>query len=120
VHRADLQVPEGRMSPLAADIDLTCGDIPVTAAFDFLHEGPQQWDIVVETDGGTLKLSMGGAILDIDGTVTKAPDSEYPGLYAKFAALVGSHSSDVDVTPLRLVADAFLVGRRTIVPAFAW
>lgn len=120
VHRADLHVPDGRMSPLAADIDLTCGDIPVTAAFDFLHEGPQQWDIVVETDGGTLKLSMGGAILDIDGTVTEATDAEYPGLYAKFAALVGSRSSDVDVTPLRLVADAFLVGRRTIVPAFEW
>ena len=120
VHSADLHVPEGRMSPLAADIDLTCGDIPVTAAFDFLQEGPQQWDIVVETDGGTLKLSMGGAILDIDGDVTTATDAEYPGLYAKFAALVGSRSSDVDVTPLRLVADAFLVGRRTIVPAFEW
>ena len=120
VSRADLQVPDGRMSPLAADIDLSCGDIPVTAAFDFLHEGPQQWDIVVETDGGTLKLGMGGAVLDIDGKVTEAPDAEYPNLYAKFATLVGTRSSDVDVTPLRLVADAFLVGRRTIVPAFEW
>ncbi len=120
VNRADLQVPDGRMSPLAADIDLSCGAIPVTAAFDFLHEGPQQWDIVVETDGGTLKLGMGGAVLNIDGEVTEAPDAEYPNLYAKFATLVGTRSSDVDVTPLRLVADAFLVGRRTIVPAFEW
>ncbi|BCA62485.1 hypothetical protein HMP09_1719 [Sphingomonas sp. HMP9] len=120
VHRADLQVPDGRMSPLAADIDVTCGDIPVTAAFDFLHEGPQQWDIVVKTDGGTLKLGMGGAVLDIDGKVTEATDAEYSGLYAKFASLVGSRSSDVDVTPLRLVADAFLVGRRVIGPAFVW
>jgi len=120
VNRADLQVPDGRMSPLAADIDLSCGDIPVTAAFDFLHEGPQQWDIVVETDGGTLKLGMGGAVLNIDGEVTEAPDAEYPNLYAKFATLVGTRSSDVDVTPLRLVADAFLVGRRTIAPAFEW
>ena len=120
VNRADLQVPDGRMSPLAADIELSCGDIPVTAAFDFLHEGPQQWDIVVETDGGTLKLGMGGAVLNIDGEVTEAPDAEYPNLYAKFATLVGTRSSDVDVTPLRLVADAFLVGRRTIAPAFEW
>jgi D-galactose 1-dehydrogenase/L-arabinose 1- dehydrogenase len=120
VQDADLRVPQGRMSPLAADISLTCGDIPVTAAFDFLHEGPQQWDIVVETDGGTLTLRMGGAILEIDGKVTQAPDAEYPRLYARFADLVASRASDVDVTPLRLVADAFLVGRREIVPAFAW
>jgi len=59
-------------------------------------------------------------VLDIDGKVTEATDAEYPGLYAKFADLVGSRSSDVDVTPLRLVADAFLVGRRMIVPAFEW
>ncbi len=120
VETADLRVPAGRMSPLAADLHLTCDDIAVTAAFDFLHEGPQQWDIVVDTDGGPLTLRMGGSVLEIDGSVTKAPDAEYPRLYAKFAELVRTGGSDVDVTPLRLVADAFLVGRREIVPAFAW
>lgn len=117
---ADLRVPEGRMSPLYADLSLTCGAVPVTATFDFLHEGPQQWDIVVDTDGGTLTLRMGGSILDIDGAITEAPDAEYPRLYARFANLVRSRSSDVDVTPLRLVADAFLVGKRDVVGSFEW
>ena len=120
VEDADLRVPEGRMSPLSADLRLRCDDVPVTAAFDFLHQGPQQWDIVVDTDGGTLTLRMGGSVLEIDGTVTEAPDAEYPRLYDRFAQLVQTRSSDVDVRPLRLVADAFLVGRRESLPAFAW
>lgn len=120
VERAVLRVPEGRMSPLAADLTMMCGDVPATAAFDFLQEGPQQWDIVVETDGGRLTLRMGGSILDIDGTITEAPDAEYAGLYARFEDLVRTRRSDVDVTPLRLVADAFLVGSRETLPTFAW
>ena len=133
VDDAEMRVPEGRMSPLAADLRLSCdgalgagagagagGRVPVTAAFDFLHEGPQQWDIVVDTDGGRLTLRMGGSVLEVDGRVSEAPDAEYAGLYGRFAELVRSRSSEVDVTPMRLVADAFLLGRRTIVPAFAW
>ncbi|RMB52173.1 galactose 1-dehydrogenase [Sphingomonas sp. PP-CE-3A-406] len=125
VDDAEMHVPEGRMSPLAADLRLSCDGlvgarVPVTAAFDFLHEGPQQWDIVVDTDGGRLTLRMGGSVLEVDGQVSEAPDAEYARLYGKFADLVRARSSAVDVTPLRLVADAFLVGRRTIVPAFAW
>lgn len=120
VQSADLRVPDGRMSPLAADIRLTCNAVPVDAAFDFLHEGPQQWDIVVDTDGGRLRLGMGGAVLEIDGKITEAPDAEYPRLYAKFEQLVRTRSSEVDVTPLRLVADAFLIGRRENTAAFDW
>lgn len=125
VDDAEMHVPEGRMSPLAAELRLSCDGlagarVPVTAAFDFLHEGPQQWDIVVDTDGGRLTLRMGGSVLEVDGGVSEAPDAEYARLYGKFAELVRTRSSAVDVTPLRLVADAFLVGRRTIVPAFAW
>lgn len=120
VDSADLHVPDGRMSPLAADLKLSCDDVPVTAGFDFLHEGPQQWDIVVETDRGALTLRMGGAVLEIDGNIIEAPDAEYPRLYAKFERLVRDGASDVDVTPLRLVADASLVGRREVVVAFAW
>ncbi len=125
VDDAAMRVPEGRMSPLAADLRLSCDGasgsrVPVTAAFDFLHEGPQQWDIVVDTDGGRLTLRMGGSVLEIDGNVSEAPDAEYARLYGKFAELVRTRSSEVDVTPLRLVADSFLVGRRAIVPAFAW
>jgi hypothetical protein len=50
--------------------------------------------------------------------VSTAPGTEYPALYAHFAALVHEGRSDVDIAPLQLVADAFLCGRRTEVAAF--
>ena len=64
------------------------------------------------TDDGDLMLENGGAKLTIgDDLVVDGKDIEYPGLYTRFAALVGEGASDVDVTPLRHVADAFMVGR---------
>ncbi|WP_425531564.1 hypothetical protein [Chromohalobacter nigrandesensis] len=45
-------------------------------------------------------------------------DAEYPGLYARFAELIANGESDVDVAPLRHVADAFLLGQRVEVGAF--
>ena len=46
------------------------------------------------------------------------PEREYPALYAHFHALIARGESDVDVRPLRLVADAFLFGRRVQTDAF--
>ena len=58
-------------------------------------------------------LSQGGAVLPIDAEAPiVAPDQEYANLYRHFAGLVNDRQSDVDVEPLRLVADAFLCGRR--------
>ena len=39
-------------------------------------------------------------------------------MYSRFAALIRAKVSDVDVSPLRLVADAFLCGRITRVENF--
>jgi D-galactose 1-dehydrogenase len=44
--------------------------------------------------------------------------SEYPDLYAHFAGIVRGRSIDVDVSPLQLVADAFLCGQRKEVEPF--
>jgi D-galactose 1-dehydrogenase len=85
---------------------------------DWRQTGPQTWDIEVETDAGQLKLSQGGAVLDLPGETRRDRDREYPGLYARFVDLVRAGESDVDVTPLQLVADAFLSGRRVTVEAF--
>ena len=117
---APLHVPENRQSPIAAELDFvdTVGT-PITAVFDFLQTGPQSWDVEVDTEAGFLRLSHGGARLWIDGAlVHEQPETEYPGLYARFADLVASGGSDVDVSPLRHVADAFLLGRRIVAPAF--
>ena len=116
-----MEVPEGRASPLRAKLDMRVGSAPVTADFDFLQTGPQTWDIAIDTDAGTIVLAMGGSIVKLpDGTEQKAADREYPQLYDRFAALVASGRSDVDLRPLQLVADAFLVAERSVGEAFAF
>ena len=65
------------------------------------------------TDDGTLMLTHGGSRLTINGMAREsAPEAEYAALYHHFAALIAKGESDVDRTPLRLVADAFLRCRR--------
>jgi D-galactose 1-dehydrogenase len=120
VTAAELAFPANCQAPIAASLTLTdIGGLPVTAEFDFRQTGPQSWDIVVETDQGRMTLSSGGARMAVDGKVlAEAPDEEYRGLYRRFVELTTTGTSDVDLTPLRLVADAFLLGRRTVVEPF--
>ena len=117
---ATLDFPANRQAPIAAQLAMMdSAGLPVSAEFDFLQTGPQSWDVAVETDGGTLTLSLGGGAMAIDGVEQKLGDEgEYPGLYRRFAELVRARESDVDVSPLRLVADAFLCGERRIVEPF--
>ncbi|WP_184086307.1 Gfo/Idh/MocA family protein [Sphingomonas xinjiangensis] len=116
-----MEVPEGRASPLKAELAMRSGDAAVTADFDFLQTGPQTWDIEVDTDKGMLKLSMGGSVLELPGEAPqKAPDREYARLYDRFAQLVAAGDSDVDVRPLQIVADAFLLGERRVGEAFSF
>lgn len=120
VTAAELAFPANCQAPIAANLTLTdISGLPVTAEFDFRQTGPQSWDIVVETDQGRMTLSSGGARMAVDGEVlAEAPDEEYRGLYRRFVELAATGASDVDLTPLRLVADAFLLGKRTIVEPF--
>lgn len=113
IDSSTLHVPANRAAPIAASLRMTHGsDAPVAAEFDFLQTGPQRWDIAIETDGGGLTLSDGGRTLAIDGrAVPGAENGEYPRLYRRFAALIRSGESDVDLRPLMLVADAFLLGQ---------
>lgn len=117
---AALALPANRQAPIAAELMLrTEGGALVEAAFDWRQTGPQIWDIEVETDGGTLVLRDGGARLSIDGEPRSLPEGgEYPNLYRRFADLVRSGRSDTDLKPFKLVADAFLLGRRRVVEPF--
>ncbi|MCI4590464.1 Gfo/Idh/MocA family oxidoreductase [Sphingobium sp. BYY-5] len=116
---ATLVLPENRAAPIAADLTFrdTIG-APIHMDLDWRQTGPQSWDIIVETDAGTLKLAQGGAVLHLPSGTEHGEDVEYAGLYARFAALIRSGRSDVDTDPLRLVADAFLRGRRETTNAF--
>jgi len=120
VTAAELAFPANCQSPIAANLTLTDIDgLPVTAEFDFRQTGPQSWDIVAETDQGRMTLSRGGRIMEVDGKiVAEAPDHEYRELYRHFVKLAATGARDVDLAPLRLVADAFLLGKRNIVEPF--
>lgn len=119
---AELTFPSNRETPVAAELTFApLGDAPVGAGFDWLETGEPVWNIAVETDGGRMVLSEGGARLMVDGTeVATGPDREYPGLYARFAQLVAAGESEVDLTPLRHAADAFMLGRRVEGDPFHW
>lgn len=116
---ATLTIPANRAAPIAADIEFrdTAG-APISMDLDWRQTGPQSWDIIVETDAGIMKLSNGGAVLSLPTGTDHSEDREYPGLYARFASLIHGGRSDVDTDPLRLVADAFLRGRRETTEAF--
>nr|WP_297460736.1 Gfo/Idh/MocA family oxidoreductase [uncultured Halomonas sp.] len=120
LREATLQVPENRQAPIAAHLAFSdAAKTPIEAELDFLQAGPQTWDIHVDTDAGRLTLSRGGSQLFIGGRLEhEAPEQEYPGLYARFAELIDQRRSEVDVAPLRHVADVFMLGRRETVAAF--
>ncbi|MCT2401186.1 Gfo/Idh/MocA family protein [Novosphingobium mangrovi (ex Huang et al. 2023)] len=116
---ATLSIPENRAAPIAADLSMCdTGGAEIHMDLDWRQTGPQSWDIIVETDAGTLKLSQGGAVLTTPTGTEHNEDLEYPGLYSRFANLIRGGRSDVDMDPFRLVADAFLRGRRETVEAF--
>ena len=116
---ATLSTPANRAAPIAADLAFrTAAGAPMTMDLDWRQTGPQSWDIVLETDAGTLRLAKGGAVLTLPSGTVHNDDEEYPGLYTCFAALIRDGRSDVDTTPFTLVADAFLRGTRNSVEAF--
>lgn len=120
VTAADLDYPANRQTPIAARIAFSGG---ISADFDWRQEGPQTWDMVIETDRGRLELRHGGNELWVDGARLAGSDSimgEYPALYAAMTALVDAGGSDVDLSPMIHVADALTLGRRNTVADFAF
>ncbi|WP_213978963.1 Gfo/Idh/MocA family oxidoreductase [Sphingomonas sp. dw_22] len=121
VESGAIVVPENRDSPIAAQIAMRLSTgAPVSLDLDFLQTGPQSWDIEVMTETGALKLTEGGKRIFIDGAeqVPGEDPGEYPRLYSHFASLIRNGESDIDLRPLQLVADAFLVSRQYRTDAF--
>lgn len=115
---AVLEFPANRQTPIAAALTFSGG---VTADFDWRQEGPQTWDIEIDTDAGPMALRMGGNRLEVGGVNRSGENSimgEYPALYARMAELVAAGQSDVDLAPMVHVADALTLGRRIEVAAF--
>jgi D-galactose 1-dehydrogenase len=127
VKSAALVYPANRDTPIAASLVLTSlasesAASQITAEFDWRQEGDQSWNIDIATgDGTALRLTHGGSKLLVDGVLTvEAPMAEYEGIYQHFAELLDAGRGAMDAAPFQLVADAFLVGRRTTAAAFDW
>jgi len=117
---AELTFPANWQAPIAADLEMeTLGGVPIHAEFDFRQTGPQSWDIEIEAADGAMRLGDGGNIWALDGAAQSCPpQQEYSALYRRFAALIAKGGAEADLAPLRLVADAFLIGRRLATVAF--
>lgn len=118
--QATLEVPANRQTPIAARLAFTDAlGTDVQADFDWRQTGEQTWDIVIDTASTHLHLKKGGHELWIDQAPCELPaEGEYPSLYSHFCQLIRSKSSDVDVAPLRHVADAFMLGEHVVTDAF--
>jgi len=118
---AELMFPANRQMPIAAELKLAspAADAPISCTLDWRHQGDECWDIDVEAGRRHYLLSAGGSRLAVDGAaVASEGPGEYPSLYRRFAELVPTGQSDIDLQPLRITADAFLAGRRRVVERF--
>ncbi|AQS47324.1 galactose 1-dehydrogenase [Thioclava nitratireducens] len=116
---AALSIPQGRQTPIAADLEMCAGETPISAAFDWRETGDELWRITLQTDRGAATLDKGGAEFSTDGEVIATGENrEYANLYARMRDLVRAGQSDLDLAPMRLVADAFINARFAITEPF--
>ena len=116
VRWADLHVPDRAHTPIAVDAEFfsPAADGPLTCSLDWRRTDGEEWTIAIDTtDGLQLRLEQGGAVLRVNGAMQACEGlGEYPAIYAHFLDLIDNRRSDLDLAPLRLVADCWLAGRQ--------
>ena len=119
VREANLSVPSNGQTAIAADVQFVSpqADGPLHASLDWRRAEGEEWTITARTTDGTeVRLTGGGAVLSIDGKPVAVTDiGEYPDIYRQFVDLIDERRSEVDIAPLRLVADCLLLGSTTAV-----
>ncbi len=125
VESARISFPANRQAPVDAELTFKisgAGGPKMSAGLNWLEESGEIWTIAIETAKGTrLKLERGGTVLTVNGRLTvEAPSEEYERIYEHFARLLDKRRSETDGSPLRLAADAFLLGARENAAPFAW
>ena len=121
VESAEINVPENADTPIAVEVAFASpvADGPMSCSLDWRRLEGEEWTIAIETtDGLGLRLEGGGARLSINGEAQACEGmGEYPSIYAHFVDLIDNRRSDIDLAPLRLVADCLLVGsHRPVAP----
>jgi L-arabinose 1- dehydrogenase len=114
-------IPAGAHTPMSAAVRFATPTHSegFSSEHDWNQKDGETWTIRWTLgDGGILELARGGALLRLDGTVlVDGIDEEYPRLYAHFRALIQAGKSDVEIRPLQIVADAFMLARHEPVAA---
>ena len=122
LREAELSFPANRQTPIAASLAFSspAATGTLSADFNWRRSGGEAWTIEIEAEGGpSLTLADGGSRLMVGGGERAAQGpGEYPAIYEHFADLLARGVSHIDLAPLRLSADAFLLGRRTLVEPF--
>lgn len=117
VKSAEMAFPEGAQTPIAVEAEFSspAADGRLTCSLNWRRTEGEEWTVTVETsDGLELRLERGGADLRLNGELQSCEGmGEYPSIYAHFVDLIDNRRSDMDLSPLRLVADCLLVGGAT-------
>ena len=125
VESAKLKFPANRQTPVDVELKFKSAEPSqpeLSAGFNWLEESGEVWTLSILTArGDELKLEKGGTVLRVNGApVIENPSEEYERIYEHFAKLLRKGKSEVSDAPLRLVADAFLIGARENVDEFHW
>ena len=125
VEAAKLKFPANRQTPVDVELKFKSAEKnqpALSAGFNWLEESGEIWTVAITTlRGDDLLLEKGGTVLKINGAVViENPSEEYERIYEHFAKLLKKGKSDVTDEPLRLLADAFLLGSRENVEDFHW
>jgi hypothetical protein len=91
---AEVQVPSNCQSPIAAKLQMALGARPIVAEFDWRQKGTQTWDIDIQTTGGHLKLSQGGASMSIDGQLVNV--AKKGRIFSSLSSLRRAHPIERD------------------------
>ena len=120
VGSARLVTPENVQTPIAAEVAMTGrAGLPGQPRARLAADRARRPGTSPSRPTGALALQHGGATLVIDGEEqVREPEREYPLIYRRFAELLAARESEVDTSPLRIIADAFLIGRRETTEAF--
>jgi hypothetical protein len=128
VSQSKLMLPANKHAPIAAHLELmaACGwkvDVELDWRVAPSVDKTECWQMEFETNLGIIELINGGAVCLNNGEIVfedknSSLYAEYESIYRDFAKLIKDQKSSVDLVPLQLVADSFMLADTTRIEAF--
>ena len=128
ITESKLETPSNKQAPIAAQLNiLATSGFNVNTNLDWRvpagAENTECWQMSFETDQGKVALVEGGSVCLINEQIvfqdeSVSPYVEYEAIYREFSELIKANKSLVDLAPLQLVADSFMLGDVTRIEPF--